>query len=193
MCNAGRIKHHLRHNLWRPESSVVFVGFQAAGTPGRKIVDGAKKIRLLGEEVAVAARIFTIGGFSSHAGQSQILQWLTHFRTNHPEVFLIHGEQKALSTLAGLVRERFGLKVRIPQYLEEYSLTPGTEPVISLDVEKARPRIDWEFLLAEMEERLTQLRSREKFLTERPVEQQAEVRQRLLAVNRDLLELLSEM
>ena len=66
MCNAGRVKHHLRHNLWRPESSVVFVGFQAAGTPGRKIVDGAKTIRLLGEEVAVAARVFTIGGFSSH-------------------------------------------------------------------------------------------------------------------------------
>jgi metallo-beta-lactamase family protein len=193
MCNAGRIKHHLRHNLWRPESSVVFVGFQAAGTPGRKIVDGASRIRILGEEVAVAARIFTIGGFSSHAGQSQILQWLSHFRTNHPEVFLIHGEQKALDTLAGLVRERFGLTVRIPQYLEEYTLTPGTEPVVSVDEEKARPRIDWEVLLADMEGRLGQLRMRKESLAGRPVEQQAEIRQRLLAVNRDLLELISEM
>ncbi len=193
MCNAGRIKHHLRHNLWRPESSIVFVGFQAAGTPGRKIVDGAKKIRILGEEVAVAAHVYTIGGFSSHAGQSQILQWLSHFKVNHPEVFLVHGEAKALETLAGLVRERFGLTVRVPQYLEEYTLTPGAEPVVSLDVERARPRIDWEFLLAEMEGRLSQLRSRKEALAVRPVEEQAEVRQRLLAVNRDLLELLSEM
>ena len=68
MCNAGRVKHHLRHNLWRPQASVVFVGFQAMGTPGRKIVDGVKEIRLLGEEVAVNARISTIGGFSSHGG-----------------------------------------------------------------------------------------------------------------------------
>ena len=193
MCNAGRVKHHLRHNLWRPESSVVFVGFQAAGTPGRKIVDGAKTLRLLGEEVAVAARVFTIGGFSSHAGQSQILQWLTHFRVNHPEVFLIHGEQKALETLSGLIKERFGLKVRIPQYLEEYTLAPGTEPMVSVDEAKAHPRIDWDFLLAEMEGRLGQLRARKEALAARPVEVQAEVRQRLLTVNKDLLELLSEV
>jgi len=188
-----RVKHHLRHNLWRPESSVVFVGFQAAGTPGRKIVDGAKTIRLLGEEVAVAARVFTIGGFSSHAGQSQILQWLTHFRGNHPEVFLIHGEQKALETLSGLIKERFGLKVRIPQYLEEYTLTRAPEPMVSVDEAKAHPRIDWDFLLAEMEGRLDQLRARKKKLAARPVEVQAEVRQRLLTVNKDLLELLSEV
>jgi len=193
MCNAGRVKHHLRHNLWRREASVVFVGFQAMGTPGRKIVDGAPKIRLLGEDVAVAARIFTIGGFSSHAGQSQILTWLSHFKVNHPQVFLVHGEQKALTTLAGIIRERFGVKVRIPQYLEEYALTPGAEPVASLDEEKAHPRIDWEVLLAEMEGRIGRMRQREAALAARSVEEQAEIRQRLLAVDKDLLELLSEM
>jgi metallo-beta-lactamase family protein len=80
MCNAGRIKHHLRHNLWRPGASIVFVGYQAMGTPGRRIVDGASMIHILGEDVTVAARIYTIGGFSSHAGQSQILEWLDHLK-----------------------------------------------------------------------------------------------------------------
>ena len=193
MCNAGRIKHHLRHNLWRPEATIVFVGFQAMGTPGRKIVDGAKKIRILGEEVAVNARIFTIGGFSSHAGQSQILTWLSHFKVNHPQVFLVHGEQKALDTLAGLVRQRFGVKVRIPQYLEEYTLTPGAEPTVAVDEEKAHPHIDWDVLFAEMGGRLSRMRERTTALAGRPVEEQAEIRQRLLALDRELLELLSEM
>lgn len=192
MCNAGRVKHHLRHNLWRPEASVVFVGFQAMGTPGRKIVDGARKIRLLGEDVAVNARVATIGGFSSHAGQSQILTWLSHFKVNHPQVFLVHGEQKALSTLAGIIRQRFGVTVRIPQYLEEYTLVPGGEPVVSVDEAKARPRIDWDVLLSEMEGRIARIRARKEVLAARPVEEQAELRQRLLAVDKDLLELLSE-
>jgi metallo-beta-lactamase family protein len=193
MCNAGRVKHHLRHNLWRQDASIVFVGFQAMGTPGRKIVDGAKTIRILGEEVAVNAKIFTIGGFSSHAGQSQILTWLSHFKVNHPQVFLVHGEQKALTILAGLVRERFGLTVRIPQYLEEYTLTPGAEPLVSIDEAKARPRIDWEVLLTEMEGRLARMRERKEALARRPTEEQAELRQRLVAVDAELLELLSEM
>ncbi|WP_300157459.1 MBL fold metallo-hydrolase [Solidesulfovibrio sp.] len=193
MCNAGRIKHHLRHNLWRPESCVVFVGFQAMGTPGRKIVDGARSIRLLGEEINVAAKVFTIGGFSSHAGQSQILKWLTHFKVNHPQVFLVHGEQKALTILSGLIKERFGLKVRIPQYLEEYTLEPGTEPSVAVDEAKARPRIDWDVLLAELAGRVERMRAQKDALAARSPEEQAEWSQRLAAVDGDLLRLLSEM
>ena len=193
MCNAGRVKHHLRHNIWRPEASVVFVGFQAMGTPGRRIVDGAKTIRLLGEELAVKARVFTIGGFSSHAGQSQILEWLTHFKVNHPQVFLVHGEQKALDVLAGLVRERFGLNVRIPGYLEEYALTPGTEPVVSVDEAKARPHIDWDVIFSAMQDRLQLLKDRKDALAAHPAEEQEDFRRRLAAVDGDLLRVLSEM
>ena len=193
MCNAGRVKHHLRHNLWRPESCVVFVGFQAMGTPGRKIVDGAKSIRLLGEDINVAARVFTIGGFSSHAGQSQILEWLTHFKVNHPQVFLVHGEQKALTILAGLIKDRFGLKVRIPQYLEEYTLEPGVEPTVAVDEAKARPRIDWDVLLGELAGRVARMQAKKDELAARTPEDQAEWRQRLAAVDGELLKLLSEM
>ena len=125
MCNAGRIKHHLRHNLWRPGASVVFVGFQAEGTPGRKIVDGAKKIRIFNEDIAVAARVFTINGFSAHAGQDQLLDWLKDFQTRDMQVFLVHGELSAQEHLASLIRDKFGLSVTIPEYLEDILLKPG--------------------------------------------------------------------
>lgn len=127
MCNAGRIKHHLRHNLWRPGASVVFVGFQAEGTPGRRIVDGAKKIRIFNEDIAVAAKVFTINGFSAHAGQNQLLDWLRDFQTTDMQVFLVHGELSAQETLASLIRDQFGLPVTIPEYMEEILLKPGRQ------------------------------------------------------------------
>ncbi len=125
MANAGRIKHHLRHNLWRPGASIVFVGFQAEGTPGRRIVDGAKKIRIFNEDIAVGARIFTINGFSAHAGQDQLLDWLADFKNSGLQVFLVHGEFSAQEHLAGLIREKFGFPVMIPEYLEEIILKAG--------------------------------------------------------------------
>ena len=125
MANAGRIKHHLRHNIWKPGAAIVFVGFQAEGTPGRRIVDGARNIQILSEELAVQARIFTIGGFSGHAGQQQILDWLSHFRNPDMQVYLVHGEHSGQEVLAGLIRERFGLEVHIPDYLDECLLKKG--------------------------------------------------------------------
>jgi len=127
MCNAGRIKHHLRHNLWRPGASVVFVGFQAEGTPGRKIVDGAKNIRIFNEDIAVAAKVFTINGFSAHAGQNQLLEWLRNFQTRDMQVFLVHGELSAQEHLVSLIRDQFGLTVTIPEYLEEIQLKTGRQ------------------------------------------------------------------
>ncbi len=197
MCNAGRIKHHLRHNLWRKGASVVFVGYQAKGTPGRHIVDGAAKIRIMGEDVAVNARIFTIGGFSAHAGQSQILDWLRalHIKTgNGLQVFLIHGERKAQETLAGLIKEQFQLKVHVPWYLEECTLEPGKElEVVIAPVQVAQPRIDWDYLLAEQESRLAELRRRMEQVRARPWVDQVDVRDRLLEINSELSGLISEL
>ena len=105
MATAGRIKHHLKHNLWRPGVSLVIVGFQAVGSTGRRIVDGAKSVKIFGENVAVKAKVFTIGGFSAHADQKDLLEWVGHFESK-PKVFVIHGEQTASETLARKIRER---------------------------------------------------------------------------------------
>ena len=127
MANAGRVRHHLRHNLWRQGAAIVFVGFQAQGTPGRKIVDGAKKIRIFNDNVAVAAKVFTINGFSAHAGRDQLLAWLENFQNSRMEVFLLHGEESAQDHLATVIRDKFGLDVSAPEYLEEIILGEKTE------------------------------------------------------------------
>ena len=155
MCNAGRIKHHLRHNLWRTGASIVFVGFQAQGTPGRRIIDGVKKIRIFNEDIAVAARIFTINGFSAHAGRDQLLDWLADIRSKSTQVFLVHGEYSAQEHLAGLIRERFGLSVTVPEYLEEIILKPGAplEEILAPPADRA-PDAGLPPLLADLKMRL---------------------------------------
>lgn len=192
MADAGRIRHHLRHNLWREGTSVVFVGFQALGTTGRKIVDGAKTVRFFNEEIAVKAKIYTINGFSAHAGQSQILDWLGHFQTGGMKVILIHGEYKAQQVLAELIRKRLGCEVSIPDYLEEITLELGKELRRVEFPEKAAPRIDWAFLLQDLEEKMSQLRGRKARLEAKEWTEQAEIRDRILEVNRDLARIVAE-
>lgn len=108
MCEAGRVKYHLRQNLPRPECSVVIVGFQAGGTLGRRLVDGAERVRLFGEEVRVRARVYTIGGLSAHGDQAALLGWLAHFRSQPRRTFLVHGEQSTATLFADVVRGRLG-------------------------------------------------------------------------------------
>jgi metallo-beta-lactamase family protein len=114
MCEAGRIKHHLRHNLARPECSVLITGFQAQGTLGRRLVDGAGTVKLFGEEVPVRAAIHTIGGLSAHADQAGLLGWLGHFRAPPRQTFLVHGEAAISARFAEAVRGRLGWEVAIP-------------------------------------------------------------------------------
>ncbi len=114
MCEGGRMRHHLKHNLWRAECSVIFVGFQARGTLGRKIVDGAKVVSILGETVAVRAAVHTINGFSAHAGRNGLIKWLGGFG-NSPEVFLVHGEDEARKSLEELISAKFGFKTHRPE------------------------------------------------------------------------------
>jgi metallo-beta-lactamase family protein len=121
MCEGGRVRHHLKHNLWRPECSVVFVGFQAKGTLGRRIVDGAKYVDIWGEEIAVRARVWTIGGFSAHGDQQELLAWISAFRSR-PAVFVTHGEEEASLVFADLVRSRCGLTVQVPEPGERHTL-----------------------------------------------------------------------
>jgi metallo-beta-lactamase family protein len=123
MCTAGRIKHHLKHNLWREGSSLVIVGFQAQGSTGRQIVDGAKQVRIFGETVSVKAKVFTIGGFSAHADQNDLLEWAGHFESD-PKIFLVHGEPSASESLALKIKERLALDVYIPKWRERLILKP---------------------------------------------------------------------
>ena len=114
MCEGGRIRHHLRYNIARPECAIVFVGFQAAGTLGRRIVDGAESVRMWGEDYPVRARVFTIGGLSAHADRDALLAWLGHFRRPPRHTWVVHGEPLAAHALRDAVRERFGWRAAVP-------------------------------------------------------------------------------
>ncbi len=121
MCEGGKIRHHLKHNLWRSECSVIFVGFQAKGTLGRSIVDGAKMVRGLGEDIAVKARIYTLGGFSAHADSFELLEWLSCFKTGSA-LFINHGERESSEAFSEMIKERLGLKTIIPEVGNEFEL-----------------------------------------------------------------------
>lgn len=108
MCNAGRIKHHLRHNLGRRESTILIVGFQAAGTLGRRIVDGAKTVRIFGIPVPMRADVYTIGGLSAHADQAALLAWLGHFKNPPQRTFVVHGEQSTAEMFAAAIHDQLG-------------------------------------------------------------------------------------
>ncbi|MCA9461372.1 MAG: MBL fold metallo-hydrolase [Nitrospira sp.] len=118
MCTGGRVRHHLKHNIWRPESSVIFVGYAARGTLARNIIDGAKTIRLYHEEIPVRAKIFTIGGFSAHADQAELLAW--HGQIGNPErTFLVHGDKEVMEHFA---KKLTGTQVEMPRLHQEYLL-----------------------------------------------------------------------
>ena len=117
MCTGGRIRHHFKHNLWRRNAHVIIVGYQAIGTPGRALVDGAKVYRIGGDKVAVNASIHTLGGFSAHASQSQLIDWINNFKQPHPKLFLIHGEAEAKLELQRKLSEQ-GWSANIPNASE---------------------------------------------------------------------------
>ncbi len=193
MCNAGRIKHHLRHNIWKPGASIVFVGYQAVGTPGRKIVEKAGKITLFGEDVDIAARIFTINGFSAHAGQTQLLDWLRPLAAGGTKVVLVHGEASAQDALAGLVRERYGLTPIVPDYLEEITVEGETVRETVLHDKEARPAIDWKFLTEEVERKWAKFREKLADIDSRPWEQQTDIEDALAKMEFYLTRLISRM
>lgn len=132
MCDAGRIRHHLKYNLWRPESTVLFVGYQAEGTLGRLILDGAKEVRIFGDDIAVKADIRFIDGYSAHADQTGLISWVKKFSMPPGEVMLVHGEQESINTLAGLLRKG-GLKVTVPEWQQVLELMPGGQAVAVAD------------------------------------------------------------
>jgi len=122
MCTGGRIKHHLVTNISRKESTILFVGYQAAGTLGREIVDGAEKVRILGQHYPVKARVAQINGFSAHADRAGLLNWLSHLHEPPRRLFVTHGESGISQQFASLVRDKMGWDVVVPEYREEFLL-----------------------------------------------------------------------
>ena len=122
MCEVGRIKHHLKHHLWDPNSTILFVGYQASGTLGRKIVEGAKNVRIFGEDIAVNARIEYIEGYSGHADQEWLMNFVYSFITKPKHIFIVHGEPQAQVVLKGKIESEARIPVTIPSLGESYDL-----------------------------------------------------------------------
>lgn len=122
MCDVGRIKHHLKHHIWNPNSTILFVGYQAPGTLGRRIVDGAKTIKIFGEEIAVNARIEYIEGYSGHADQEWLMNFIYSFITKPKHIFLVHGEPEGQIILQEKITQEAKIPVTIPEFGEVYSI-----------------------------------------------------------------------
>lgn len=149
MCSGGRIMHHLKYALWKPSTHIVFVGFQAQGTLGRQLVEGRKKVRIMGEEITCRAKIHTINGFSAHAGQKDLLRWTDYFK-NNPTFFVTHGESTAAHFLADTMRAQ-GKEALVPQRGSEFDLGEARFLAASL------PRKE-EDIWQEIEEKITLLK-----------------------------------
>jgi len=115
MCDAGRIKHHLKHNLWRSESTILFVGYQAEGTLGRRILDGAKTVKIFGEEISVNARIEMLEGLSGHADREGLISWIEGFRKKPEKIFIVHGEEGTMADFSNAIKEKFNIETVIPE------------------------------------------------------------------------------
>ncbi len=217
MCNAGRIRHHLRHNIWKPGASVVFVGYQGVGTPGRKIVEKAASITLFGDDIPIAAKIFTIGGFSAHAGQAQLIEWAGQALADHSQIILVHGEEKAQQVLGEKLKQKYGVDVAIPAYLDELILERDAEAVYvnaprkeraeqksadavpttpALGVARTEPSgapVDWAYLKQELEFKMQKLHDKIDTLSERPWVEQSELRDSVNNLSYELSKLMSRL
>ena len=151
MCEVGRIKHHLKHNLWNPNSTILFVGYQAPGTLGRRIVDGEKTVKIFGEEIAVNARIEYIEGYSGHADQEWLLNFIYSFITKPKHIFLVHGEPEGQLVLKEKILNTTNIPVTIPSRGETYELNEE----VSLTKKEVN---DHRFLRLEVLERMKTLR-----------------------------------
>ena len=153
MCEVGRIKHHLKHNIWNPKNTILFVGYQAAGTLGSKIVNGEKQVKIFGEEISVNARIEYIEGYSGHADQEWLLNFVYSFISKPKHIFLVHGEPEGQKVLKKKIEESVEIPVTIPDYGESYKLEET--PKIISKIEKTGK---YRFLRLEVMDRLATLK-----------------------------------
>lgn len=194
MADAGRIQHHLKHNLWRPESSILFVGYQAEGSLGRRLVEGAKKVRILGEEISVKAKIYNLEGFSAHADREQLLHWVSGFKKKPANIFLVHGETEATNALAATLKNQLGLTSYIPRYGDAAVINGREWQLVKSDIVTVQPAVQ-QFMdyLSGMDALYQSGRQRlEQIVTERP-DSMPEVIARLEKINKYARKTLNDL
>ena len=165
MCEAGRIRHHLKHNLWRKECMILFVGYQAVGTTGRRIRDGAKDVKLFGEDITVNAEIAYLPGKSGHADRDGLLRWITAFEEKPAMVFVNHGEDAVVKSYAALLQEKYGFQATAPYsgavfdlLSGDYIEAPAGIPVVRAKAKQARNNDAFDALVAAGERLLAIIR-----------------------------------
>lgn len=195
MCDSGRIKHHLKHHLWQENSHVVFIGYQGEGTIGRRIVDGAESVKLFGEEVAIRAHIHTLGGFSAHADQKGLLEWLSHFENPQLEVFVNHGDEKVSLELSHLICEHAHLKASVPQWREKRTLFVPEEKILPEEREEVvRPRENFHTLFKHMDKSFKRLKKKLRSMgSKEEIARDPEWLKKLGEMNRKIEDLESEL
>ena len=160
MCEVGRIKHHLKHNIWNPKSTILFVGYQAPGTLGYQIVNGAKTVKIFGEEMAVNARIEYIEGYSGHADQEGLMDFIYSFIKKPKNIFLVHGEEESQEVLRDKIEQETNIPVIVPDFGETYDIEDTIEMTNKIERKVSRT------IKAEILERLEKLKSEMKDMDE---------------------------
>ena len=135
MCTGGRVRHHLKHNLWNPKNTVIFVGYQANGTLGKMIQEGVERVKIVGEEIAVNAEIYSLRGFSGHADERMLMEWISCFETDIKKVFLVHGEEEARTALKEKIENELNLDVFCPMLFDEFEMIATRE---NMDFENSK-------------------------------------------------------
>ena len=160
MCEVGRIKHHLKHNIWNPKSTILFVGYQAPGTLGYQIVNGAKTVKIFGEEMAVNARIEYIEGYSGHADQEGLMDFIYSFIKKPKNIFLVHGEEESQEVLRDKIEQETNIPVIVPDFGETYDVKDTIEMTNKIERKVSRT------MKTEILERLEKLKSEMKDMDE---------------------------
>ena len=160
MCEVGRIKHHLKHNIWNPKSTILFVGYQAPGTLGYQIVNGAKTVKIFGEEMAVNARIEYIEGYSGHADQEGLMDFIYSFIKKPKNIFLVHGEEESQEVLRDKIEQETNIPVIVPDFGETYDIKDTIEMTNKIERKVSRT------MKTEILERLEKLKSEMKDMDE---------------------------
>ncbi|QQK07096.1 MBL fold metallo-hydrolase RNA specificity domain-containing protein [Miniphocaeibacter halophilus] len=190
MANAGRVRHHLKHNLWDENSAVVFVGYQAKGTLGRILLDGKDSVKILGEEIAVKASIYNLDGFSGHADEPMLLDWVNSFTTKPKKVFIVHGENDEQKEFYKTLTNNLKLNCEIPELYSKYELKPNEEKVYD-EISKEEMEFNLYLEIEHIIERMKQLKEQDLSINFKDVDlkKYSEVKRNLNEIKDNLMDL----